>query len=93
MYQIFSDSDSCIKKKIVLPLFQYSWYYYIQGIPGGSDGKESACKTGDPAQALSREDPLVKGMATHSSTLAWKIPCTEEPGRLLFFLEDNRNNF
>ena len=28
------------------------------------------------------EDPLEKAMATHSSTLAWKIPWTEEPGRL-----------
>ena len=28
------------------------------------------------------EDPLEKGMATHSSILAWKIPWTEEPGRL-----------
>ena len=28
---------------------------------------------------LGREDPLEKGMATHSSILAWKIPCTEEP--------------
>ena len=33
-------------------------------------------------QALSWEDPLEKEMATHSSTLAWKIPWTEEPGRL-----------
>ena len=31
---------------------------------------------------LGWEDPLEKGMATHSSTLAWKIPWTEEPGRL-----------
>ena len=31
---------------------------------------------------LSPEDPLPKEMATHSTTLAWKIPCTEEPGRL-----------
>ena len=31
---------------------------------------------------LGREDPLEKGMATHSSTFAWKIPWTEEPGRL-----------
>ena len=31
---------------------------------------------------LGREDPLEKGMATHSSILAWKIPCTEEPGGL-----------
>ena len=33
-------------------------------------------------QSLSREDPLEKEMATHSSTFAWKIPWTEEPGRL-----------
>ena len=33
-------------------------------------------------QSLSREDPLEKEMATHSSTLAWKIPWTEKPGRL-----------
>ena len=31
-------------------------------------------------QSLHREDPLEKEMATHSSTLAWKIPWTEEPG-------------
>ena len=33
-------------------------------------------------RALGREDPLEKEMATHSSTLACKIPWTEEPGRL-----------
>ena len=33
-------------------------------------------------QSLGREDPLEKEMATHSSTLAWKIPWTKEPGRL-----------
>ena len=33
-------------------------------------------------RSLSREDPLEKEMATHSSTLAWKIPWMEEPGRL-----------
>ena len=33
-------------------------------------------------RSLGREDPLEKEMATHSSTLAWKIPWTEEPGRL-----------
>ena len=32
--------------------------------------------------SLAWEDPLEKGMATHSSVLAWKIPWTEEPGRL-----------
>ena len=33
-------------------------------------------------QSLGWEDPLEEGMATHSSILAWKIPWTEEPGRL-----------
>ena len=33
-------------------------------------------------RSLGWEDPLVKGMATHSNILAWKIPWTEEPGRL-----------
>ena len=33
-------------------------------------------------QSLGREDPLEKEMATHSSTLTWKIPWMEEPGRL-----------
>ena len=33
-------------------------------------------------QSLDQEDPLEKGMATHSSILAWEIPGTEEPGGL-----------
>ena len=33
-------------------------------------------------RSLGREDPLEKEMAIHSSTIAWKIPWTEEPGRL-----------
>ena len=33
-------------------------------------------------QSLGWEDPLEEGMATHSSILAWRIPWTEEPGRL-----------
>ena len=33
-------------------------------------------------RALDQEDPLKKIMATHSSILAWRIPWTEEPGRL-----------
>ena len=46
---------------------------YSMGFLGGSDGKESACHA---------EDPLEKGMTTHSSILAWRIPWTEEPGGL-----------
>ena len=40
--------------------------------------KESACNSGDPDQSLGREDLLKKGMATHSSIFAWRIPWTEK---------------
>jgi len=57
-----------------------------EGFPGGSVVKESTCHAGDtgdvPVRSLSREDPLEEEMATHSSILAWRIPWTEEPGRL-----------
>ena len=51
---------------------------------GGSDSKESACSAGDLVQSLGREDPLEKGIATHSSILAWTILWTEEPDGLQF---------
>ena len=35
---------------------------YYKGFPSGSDGKESACSTGDPGLILGPEDPLEKGM-------------------------------
>ena len=50
--------------------------------PSGSDGKESACKQETQVRSLGPEDLLEKGMATHSSVLAQRIPWTEEPGRL-----------
>ena len=50
------------------------------GFPGGSVGKESTCSFW--VQSLGWEDPLEEGMATLSSIVAWRIPWTEEPGRL-----------
>ena len=47
----------------------------------GSDGEESGCNA-DLCSIPGWEDPLEKEMATHSSILAWRIPWTEEPGRL-----------
>ena len=47
-----------------------------------SDGRESACIAGDPGLILGLRDSLEKGMAFHSSILAWRIPLTEEPGGL-----------
>ena len=57
-------------------------YPFHQGFPGGSEVKASAWNAGDPGSSLGWEDPLEKEMATHSSTLAWRIPWREEPGRL-----------
>ena len=54
----------------------------VRDFPGGSDSKASAYNSGDWVQSLGLEDLLEKGMATHSSILAWKIPWTEEPGGL-----------
>ena len=52
------------------------------GFTGGSDNKKSTCNAGDLVLTMGQEDPLEKGMATHSIILAWEIPWTEEPGKL-----------
>ena len=49
------------------------------GFPGGSEGKESACSAGDLDSILQLGRSLQKEMVTYSSTLAWRIPWTEEP--------------
>ena len=51
-------------------------------LPCDSDSKEYTCNAGDQVQSLDPEDSLEKGMATHSSILAWRVPWTEEPGRI-----------
>ena len=53
----------------------------LKGFPGGTSGKEPACQA--QAWFLGWENPLEEGTATHSSILAWRIPQTEEPCRLL----------
>ena len=53
-----------------------------EGFPDGSVVKNPPAKQETWVQSLSREDPLEKKMATHSSMLAWEIPMTEETGRL-----------
>ena len=52
------------------------------GFPGGSAVKNPPAMQETQVQPLGVEDPLEEGMATHSSTLAWRIPWTEAPGRL-----------
>ena len=56
-----------------------------EGFPGSSDSKEVKrlpTMRETLVWSLGREDPLEKGMAAHSSILAWRIPWTEEPGGL-----------
>ena len=57
------------------------------GLPGGDRGKEPACQSRLDnkemrIRSLGQEDPLEKGMATHSSILPWRVPWTEERGGL-----------
>ena len=52
------------------------------GHPQWLSSKESTCMQETWVLFLGQEDPLGEEMATHSSILAWKIPWTEEPGRL-----------
>ena len=53
-----------------------------EGFPGGSVVENPPAMYETQVQSLGQEDPLEEGMATHSSTLAWRIPGTEKPGRL-----------
>ena len=52
------------------------------GFPGGSVVKNLPAMQVTWVQSLGWEDPLEKGMVTHSNILAWNIPWTEEPGGL-----------
>ena len=58
------------------------------GFPGGSDSKEPTCycrshkRRETQVQSLGWGDSLEKEVTIHSSILAWRIPWTEEPGRL-----------
>ena len=59
-----------------------SWDMYVLGFPGGSVVKNLPAKQETRVWTLGWEDTLGEEVATHSSNLAGKIPCTEEPGRL-----------
>ena len=57
-------------------------YLLYWGLPGGSEIKNPPDKLKTQVHSLGQEDPLEKEMATHSSTLGWKMPWTEELGKL-----------
>ena len=54
----------------------------IEGFPHGAVVKNLPALKETRVRSLGWEGPLEKGMTTHSSILAWRIPWTEEPGRL-----------
>ena len=56
--------------------------HHLATKPGGSEVKSLPAMQQTQVWSLGREDALEKGMATHSSILAWRIPWTEEPGGL-----------
>ena len=58
---------------------------------GGSVVKNPPASSGETGD-VGQKDPLKKGMATHSSILAWKILWTEEPGRLSMGSQGVRHN-
>ena len=66
----------------VLFFTSYQVVLVLMGFPGGSDGKRICVQCRKPRFSPGGEDPPEKGMATHASILAWRIPWTEEPGGL-----------
>ena len=60
------------------------YIYITEGLPGGSVVKNRPVTQETLVRSLDQEDPLEKEMATHSSTLAWAILWTVEPGVLQF---------
>ena len=82
------DEKNCIlhlKKWLACQLSRLIIFFYIESFPAWVNfllqlTRKLSYET--QVQSLGREDPLKKGMATHSSILAWKIPQTEEPGGL-----------
>ena len=66
----------------VCDCYIYIMLLYSVPLYTGSEVKGSACKAGDPGSIPGSGRSPGEEMATHSSILAWRIPWTEEPGRL-----------
>ena len=75
----FSIDDFCTCAWVYHKIFEESWH---DSSLVAQTVKRLTATQETQVWSLGREDPLEKGMATHSSVLAWRIPWTEEPGRL-----------
>ena len=88
MSQLFASGGQSIwvsASTSVLPVNTQDWWPplgWTGWISLQSDDKESACNAEDWIWSWSWDDPRQKGMAIHSSILAWRIPWTEESGGL-----------
>ena len=71
-----------VPEQVHIGLIEFGLGINICGSTSGSTSKESACNKEIWVQNLGLKDPLEKEMANHSSILAWRILCTEEPGGL-----------
>ena len=85
MSQVFESggqSTGVTASASVLPMNIQDWFPL--GLTGfiSLNSKGLRFNQGDPDSNAGCSDPLEKGMATHSSILTWRIPWTEEPGRL-----------
>ena len=71
-----------IKTQLISVKEVLAYWLNYEGFPGGSVVKNLPAMQETQVPSLSGEDPLEKGMATHSSILVWRNPWTEEPGGL-----------
>ena len=69
-------------QKAIMFNFLFNCLLCCETISGGLDSKEAAYSAEEQVSISGLGRSLEKGMATHSSILAWKIPWTEEPGRV-----------
>ena len=84
MIQVYFVSSLCFVLTLVLPFpgKELKFPGSPQSFPSGSDKKNPSAMQETYIRSLGWEEPLEKGMATHSSILTWRIPWTEEPGGL-----------
>ena len=76
------EKNQTVTKEKVNASSYFNGNYSKMDFPGGLDGKASAYNAGDPGSIPGSGRSPGEGNGNHSSTLAWKIPWTEKPGRL-----------
>ena len=77
-----SSWEGQVRRSLTLPFSKASKLKSLGNFPSGSVVKNLPVMQEKRVHSLGQEDPIEEEMADYSSTLAWKIPWTEEPGRL-----------